>query len=411
MPHQLAHRAWAAYLAFAACPAYPGPLAHPACLGLLSYPVCPEFCPHLRRHRKRLNRCARHARASQRCKVGHSSKNKLMKAACSVIHAPHQRITSRFGARSTALEVVSGVPLHGHNAVVTGGASGLGIETSRALVAAGAHVTLAVRNLAQGDASAQALRAQYLGARVEVAQLDLGDLASVRRFTSDWLQGGRALHILINNAAIMACPLERTSQGWESQFATNHLGHFALTTGVLPALLAGAQASGDARVVCLSSVGHKLGGVDFDDIHFERRAYQKWTAYGQAKSANALFALGLHLRHGAQGLTANAVHPGGIMTGLQKYLPIEEMRAMGWLKADDTPLDIFKSPPQGAATSVWAATAPELHGHGGRYLEDCNQGLPAEPGNRASGYAPHAVDADAALRLWQVSEDLLAHAS
>ena len=319
-------------------------------------------------------------------------------------------ITSNFGARTTAPEAVAGLSLTGRNAIVTGGASGLGLETSRALASAGANVTLAVRNLDQGNAAADAIRQEFVGSHVAVAKLDLGDLATVRQLAANWLTSGKALDILINNAAIMACPLTRTAQGWEAQFATNHLGHFALTTALLPALQKAGQASGDARVVCLSSSGHKIAGVDFDDIHFERRDYNKWKAYGQAKSANAMFALGLHLRHHADGITANAVHPGGIMTGLQKFLPLEEMRALGWLKADDTPLDIFKSPAQGASTSVWAATAPALKAKGGRYLEDCRQGLPAEPSNRVSGYSPHIMDAAAAQRLWEVSETLLTKA-
>jgi NAD(P)-dependent dehydrogenase (short-subunit alcohol dehydrogenase family) len=302
-------------------------------------------------------------------------------------------ITSQFGARSSALEVVKSLSPKGRNAIVTGGASGLGLETSRALVAAGAALTLAVRNPTQGQAAADTLRSEYPDAEVAVGLLDLSDLATVRKFAADWLASGKALDILINNAAIMACPLTRTAQGCEAQFATNHLGHFALTTALLPALLKAAAATGDARVVCLSSSGHKIATVDFDDIHYERHEYNKWNAYGQAKSANALMALGLHVRYGGQGITANAVHPGGIMTGLQKFLPIEEMRAMGWLKADDTPLDIFKTPPQGASTSVWAATAPQLKGHGGLYLEDCKQGLPTIPGDRISGYAPHIADA------------------
>ena len=148
--------------------------------------------------------------------------------------------------------------------------------------------------------------------------------------------------------------------------------------------------------------------MHFEDIHFEHRPYDKWKAYGQAKSANALMSLGVNAREGGNGITANAVHPGGIMTGLQKFLPLEEMRALGWLKPDDTPLDIFKTPEQGASTSVWAATAPELEGRGGRYLEDCNEGLPAEPGNRVSGYLPHIMDGEAAQRLWRVSQEMLA---
>ena len=317
-------------------------------------------------------------------------------------------IRSRFGARSTALEVVEGLSLQGRHAVVTGGAAGLGLETSRALVSAGAGLTLAVRNLHQGEDAAALLRQQFPQARIDVAPLDLADLASVRRFARTWTAQSKALHILINNAAIMACPLARTAQGWESQFATNHLGHFALTTGLLPALRAAGADGGDARVVCLSSSGHKLSTVHLDDLHFAHRPYDKWKAYGQAKSANALFALGLHLRFAACGITANSVHPGGIMTGLQKYLADDEMRAMGWFKEDGTPLDLFKSVAQGASTSVWAATAPELTGHGGRYLEDCHEGVPAEPGNRISGYAPHIMDAALADGLWEASEQLLA---
>jgi NAD(P)-dependent dehydrogenase (short-subunit alcohol dehydrogenase family) len=316
--------------------------------------------------------------------------------------------TPALGARSTALEVVQGLSLAGRNAVVTGGASGLGLETSRALASAGARVAMAVRNLDQGHAAAAAIGAEFPQAQLAVAYLDLADLATVRRFAADYLANGQTLDILINNAAIMACPLSRSAQGWESQFATNHLGHFALGTALLPALKNAAARHGDARVVCLSSTGHKIAGVDFEDIHFERRSYNKWKAYGQAKSANALFALGLHSKFAADGVTANAVHPGGIMTGLQKHLDMEEMRALGWLKPDGTPLDIFKNPQQGAATSVWAATAPGLRGDGGHYLEDCHIGEPAEPSNRSSGYSPHIADVAAALRLWDVSAGMLA---
>jgi NAD(P)-dependent dehydrogenase (short-subunit alcohol dehydrogenase family) len=323
----------------------------------------------------------------------------------SQISAP---LTSDFGARSTALEVVQGISLAGKHAIVTGGASGLGLETSKALVSAGAQLMLAVRNSAQGEAAAAEIRQQWPTAKVSVGVMDLSDLASVHRFAQQWLAQGHPLDILINNAAIMACPLTRSPQGWEAQFATNHLGHFVLTTALLPALIKAADSTGDARVVALSSAGHKMGAVDFADIHFERRDYNKWTAYGQAKSANALMALGLHLRYGTEGITANAVHPGGIMTGLQKFLPLEEMRAMGWLKADDTPLDIFKNPAQGASTSVWAATAPALKSNGGLYLEDCRQGVPAELGNRVSGYAAHIADADAAAKLWDVSLAMVA---
>jgi len=313
-----------------------------------------------------------------------------------------ERVTSRFNNRTTALQAIEGIDLSGRRAVVTGGAAGLGRETSRALAKAGAQLTLAVRNREQGEATAAALREETGNPNIEVAPLDLSDLPSIAQFVRDW--GDRPLHILINNAAIMACPLARTPQGWESQFATNHLGHFALTTGLLPALRRGAP----SRLVSLSSSGHKLSSVHFDDVHFEHRPYDKWKAYGQAKSANALMSLGVFAREVGNGITANAVHPGGIMTGLQKFLPLEEMRALGWLKPDDTPLDLFKTPEQGASTSVWAATAPELEGRGGRYLEDCSEGLPAEPGNRVSGYLPHIMDGEAAQRLWRVSQEMLA---
>ena len=318
-------------------------------------------------------------------------------------------ITSAFGARSTALDVVQGISLQGLRAVVTGGASGLGLETSRALAAAGAEVTLAVRNVVQGTAAAAQIQADFPKTSVRVAHLDLSDLATVQSFAAAYNanMATAGLDILVNNAAIMACPLSRNTLGWEAQFATNHMGHFALTTALLPSLLRAAGQCGDARVVCLSSSGHKIAGVDFDDVFFERRDYHKWKAYGQAKSANALFALGLHLRYAAHGITANAVHPGGIMTGLQKFLPIEEMRALGWLKADDTPLDIFKNLAQGASTSVWAATSAPLKGHGGLYLEDCKQGVPAEASNRVSGFAPHIADLAGADRLWVYSEELL----
>ena len=302
--------------------------------------------------------------------------------------------------RPTARQITEGTDLSGRECIVTGGAAGLGLETSRALAAAGGRVTLAVRNAAQGAAAVEELVAGTGNTNVRAMHLDLSDLASVAAFTAAW--GNRPLHVLINNAAIMACPLQRTSQGWEAQFATNHLGHFALTTGLLPALLRSAP----ARVVALSSSGHKFAGVDFDDIHFERREYSKWVAYGQAKSANALMTLGIHLRHGGDGITANAVNPGGIMTGLQQHLTHEEMQAMGWFNPDGTPLSVFKSTEQGAATSVWAAVAPELEGRGGLYLEDCAIARPNT--QRGVGYAEHVVDPEAATRLWAVSEELLA---
>lgn len=311
-------------------------------------------------------------------------------------------ITSAFNARSTALEVVQGIDLTGQRAIVTGGGAGLGIETARALAQAGADVTITVRKPEQGEAAAKQLREATGNPNIHVGIVDLADLASVRRFAASW--GDKPLQLLINNAGVMACPLTRTPQGWESQFATNHLGHFALTTALIPALKKGAP----SRIVTLSSMGHKLGGVDFDDLHFERRDYQKWKAYAQAKSANALMSLGLHKRYAADGITSLAVHPGGVDTDLHRHVPDEEKRAMGWVGEDGKINSRFKTPEQGASTSVWAATAPELANQGGLYLEDCRQGVLAEPGNRTSGYSPHIMDEAAADRLWAVSEKLIA---
>jgi NAD(P)-dependent dehydrogenase (short-subunit alcohol dehydrogenase family) len=317
------------------------------------------------------------------------------------------RITSRFNRKSTALEVVEGLSLQGRHILVTGGASGLGLETSRALAQAGATLTLAVRDMAQGDAAATALSGDTGNTNIRVARLDLADLAGARQFTDDWRRRGEPLHVLINNAGIMACPLTRSAQGFESQFATNHLGHFALTLGLLPVLLK----SDAPRVVALSSSGHRLSPVVFDDIHFYKREYNKWKAYGQAKTANALMALHLDTLHAKDGLTANAVHPGGIKTGLSRHITREEMEAMGWVKPGAAPGEIppgFKTPEQGAATTVWAATAAELQGHGGLYLEDCNEAVPSPEGERRFGYVAHVRDRAAAARLWALSESMLA---
>ncbi len=314
-----------------------------------------------------------------------------------------ERVKSKFGHGSTAMEVIAGSDLHGKNVMVTGASSGIGIETARALAAAGADVTLPVRNPEKGETVAAEIRATTSNKQVHVAELDLSDFASARHFAEAFIAAGKPLHLLINNAAIMACPLTRSAEGYEAQFATNHLGHFLLTGQLAPALKAGAP----SRVVVLSSIGHRLSPIHFDDIHFAQRAYDKWLAYGQAKTANALFAVELNRRLSPAGVTANAVHPGGIMTGLQQHLSQEEMNAMGWFDQDGKPHPVFKTLAGGASTSIWAATAPELEGRGGLYLEDCNEGEPAVSEKRMSGYFPHAVDKEAAARLWKVSEAMV----
>ncbi|MFF3468273.1 SDR family NAD(P)-dependent oxidoreductase [Streptomyces sp. NPDC001984] len=302
------------------------------------------------------------------------------------------RATSSFNATSTAAEVVDGIDLHGKQMIVTGGSSGLGIETARALATAGAAVVIAVRNPETGRSVADDINASLDSPRVTVTQLDLTDLSSVRRFATEW--GKTPAHALINNAGIMAAPLTRTASGWEAQFATNHLGHFALTN-----LLHDALAAADgARIVSVSSSGHLYSPVVFDDINFIEREYDPWLAYGQSKTANVLFAVDATRRWADDGITANALHPGGIWTNLVRYLPegvTERFRT--------DPTAVFKTPEQGAATSVFVATSPLLKSIGGRYFEDCNQALPYDGGPEHVGVADYALDPEAAQRLWDVS--------
>lgn len=301
---------------------------------------------------------------------------------------------SGFGNRTTAREALAGINLAGKTVIVTGGYSGLGLETTKALAGAGARVIVGAR---RPNAAREALSGVD---NIEVAEMDLADLKSVKAFADAFVASGRTLPILINNAAIMASPEMRVGPGWEAQFATNHFGHFALLCGLAPAL----KAAGGARVVSLASTGHKLSPVVFEDIHFQSRPYDKWKAYGQAKTANALFALELDRRGAAHGVRAFSVHPGGIMTPLQRYLPHEEMIAAGWMDASGKVNDRFKTPEQGAATSVWCATSPMLNGKGGLYCEDCDVAQLTQPGtSRVSGVDPHAVDPEAARRLWAVS--------
>jgi NAD(P)-dependent dehydrogenase (short-subunit alcohol dehydrogenase family) len=312
-------------------------------------------------------------------------------------------ITSPFGWSSTAREVAAGVDLTGRRAIVTGSASGIGVETARALAEAGAEVTLAVRNLEAGAAVAADINATAR-APARVQKLDLSDQGSVAGFVDEW--GGKPLHILIGNAGVMACPLSYTTDGLEMQIGTNHFGHYRLGVGLANALMAGGQEQGrPARLVSLSSIGHRRGGVNFDDPHYRHRPYDKWESYGQAKTANALYAVGFNARFKDRGVTANAVHPGGIMTPLQRHLPREEMIAFGWMDEDGKVSDRFKSTQQGAATSVWAAVGPQLEGVGGLYLEDCNQALPWTAEIPFGGVMPHALDPETADRLWALSAE------
>ncbi|MFJ3216069.1 SDR family NAD(P)-dependent oxidoreductase [Kitasatospora sp. NPDC086801] len=314
------------------------------------------------------------------------------------MNANTQRLTTPFGAESTAAEVVSGTDLTGRRAVVTGGASGIGVETARALASAGAQVTLAVRNLDAGARTAEDITATTGNKDVRVAPLDLADQASVAAFVAAW---DGPLHILVNNAGVMASPELRTPEGWELQFATNHLGHFALATGLHPAL----ARDGGARVVSVSSSAHHRSPVVFEDIHFRERAYEPWSAYGQSKTANVLFAVEAARRWAADGITVNALMPGGIRTALQRHISEEELDRLRAQVADGAEL-LWKSTEQGAATSVLLAASPLLEGVSGRYFEDCNEAVRGKLSAR-NGVAEYALDPEAAALLWQVSHDTL----
>ncbi|MEY9844600.1 NAD(P)-dependent dehydrogenase (short-subunit alcohol dehydrogenase family) [Streptacidiphilus sp. BW17] len=314
---------------------------------------------------------------------------------------PPVRLTTPFGAESTASEVISGVDLTGRRAVVTGGASGIGVETARALASAGAQVTLAVRDVAAGARTAEDITATTGNKDIHVAPLDLADQSSVAAFVAAW---NGPLNILVNNAGVMASPELRTPEGWELQFATNHLGHFALATGLHAAL----ARDGGARVVAVSSSAHHRSPVVFEDIHFRERAYEPWSAYGQSKTANVLFAVEAAKRWAADGITVNALMPGGIRTNLQRHVSEEELARLRARAAGGTELT-WKTTEQGAATSVLLAASPLLEGVSGRYFEDCNEAVRGELGAR-TGVAAYALDLEAAALLWQVSHDTLAGA-
>ena len=310
-------------------------------------------------------------------------------------------ITTPFGFDSTAAEVSAGIDLRGKRAIVTGGSSGIGVETARALAGAGADVTLAVRDTRAGDRTAADITSTTGNPAIRVGRVDLADQASVAAFAASW---DDPLHLLVNNAGVMALPeLELTPEGWEMQFATNHLGHFALALGLHNAL----AADGDARIVSLSSRGHLRSPVVFDDLFFQDRPYDPWLAYGQSKTANVLFAVEATRRWAGDGINANAVHPGAIAeTNLSRHMAPAAVAALR-----DSGLFRYKTIEQGAATSVLVATSPQLEGIGGRYFEDCNEAAGVDPAvteNPASGVASYALDPENARRLWEVSEKLIA---
>jgi NAD(P)-dependent dehydrogenase (short-subunit alcohol dehydrogenase family) len=318
---------------------------------------------------------------------------------------------SGFGRDTTTDEVLQGVDLSGRRFVITGAASGLGRESARALAAHGASLTLLARSAERADGAVAEVGAMVRDADLEPGVADLGDLDSIRAFAESYLAGHDALDVLINNAGVMACPFGHTADGFETQFGTNHLGHFLLTALLYPALRAGDR----PRVVTLTSAGHSRADVDLEDPNFERTEYLPWVAYGQAKTANALFARELARRASPSGLLSFAVHPGGIVTELGRHLNddlINEMvdfarrRSAATGESGESRDIHFKTVEAGAATQVWAATTSELAGHNGAYLANCGLGeLGADPG--VNGFMPYLLDDEHAAALWVLSERLV----
>ena len=315
-------------------------------------------------------------------------------------------VGSGFSTRPDGAEVIRDVELEGKTAIVTGGYSGIGLETVRALATKGVRVLIPAR-------SEQKARENLLGleGQIENDSMDLGEIGSVRAFADRVGQQFESLDLLINNAGIMATPETRIGDGWEAQFATNHLGHMALTLALLPLL----EKTQGARVIALSSTGHKVSDIRWDDVHYQASPYDKWQAYGQSKTANALFANALSRRLAPSEGQAFAVHPGGIFTPLQRHLSLEEQVQLGWLTEDGQPTELakqgFKTPQQGCATTLWAATSPLLNGKPGVYCEDCDIAAPTDlesPMARFMGVDLHACSDEAAERLWAMSEAMLA---
>ena len=312
-------------------------------------------------------------------------------------------VNSGFDAKSEPSEILEDVDLSGKVAMVTGGYSGIGLETSRALKEAGARVIVPARRTEIAKSELNGLIGDE-----DIFELDLANPASVYKFVGSFVESNIPLDILINNAAVMACPQMPTKEGWDLQFAVNHIGHFILTKGLLPSMIK----SSEARLVTLSSTGHKLSGIQWEDVHFEN-TYDKWKAYGQSKTAASLLAVEVGNRMRDEGIKTYSVHPGGIFTPLQRHLEKEEMIALGWLGEDGELSEMaaanFKSPSQGAGTSLWAATSPMLNDVSGVYCENCDVAARQEDGPMARyiGVADWAVDTDEASKLWDLTEHTL----
>jgi len=315
---------------------------------------------------------------------------------------PNSLITTRFDATSTAEEVVAGLDLSGIRAIVTGASSGIGLETVRALASAGAEVTLAVRNTDAGAKAAENIVKSTSNERVRVAALDLANQASVVNFVQSW---NGPLHLLINNAGVIPSTLSRTEEGWEMQFATNYLGHFALSLGLHDALAAGARERGEARIVSVSSTAHMRSPIVFNDIHFEQREYDPQAAYAQSKTADSLFTVEATRRWAADGIVANAVNPGGVATGLQRDFTQKQKDYLA--EAEASGVFVYKTVEQGAATTLVAAVAPEFAHTGGHYLTDGQEAHTvsndADLFKNSDGVKQWAIDPETAQKLWAVS--------
>ncbi len=320
-----------------------------------------------------------------------------------------------FNAQSTAAEVLEGQDLSGKRVLITGASGGIGLEAARAVASAGASLVLANRASDKAEKALADLASSVPEADIESLDLNLGSLKSVRACADEYLEKYDALHLMINNAGVMATPLTQTEDGFESQFGTNHLGHFVLTCRLVPLL----KESAPARVVNISSAAHRRGAVDIDDPNFENREYDKWESYGQSKTANALFSLELNRRLADSGVKSYSVHPGMIATDLGRHLDEDDIKMMRQRAKDNLKAaeaagkevleqeQWWKTPEQGAATGVWAAVAEELEDHGGVYLEDCSVARANGGEHDPWGYAPYAKDADLAAELWTLSEKMV----
>ena len=326
-----------------------------------------------------------------------------------VVGAYGPEMTSEFSAESTTDDVLDGVDLAGRRFVITGTSAGLGEEATRAIAAAGGSVVMLARNPDANQEAAQRVRSLVPDAQISLGELDLADLTSVRACAQRLLDDGDPIDVLINNAGVMACPEGRTTDGFEMQFGTNHLGHFELTRRLMPAILAGSA----PRIVCLTSSAHDISNVDLDDPNFERTPYDAWVSYGRSKSANALHALALAQRHPSDEVFVASVHPGAIMTSLGRHLDddlmaqaIERSKQRAAAHPEATTGRTFKTVEQGAATEVWAATAPDIADLHGGYLADCGPGV--EGGNPGqNGFRSYIADVGTADRLWALSERLV----